>query len=137
MELVTPELRTVLDRQWKDQSGNLPPALKLFAPSGAATWLIHSAPPEEPDRLFGLCDLGMGFPELGYVSLQELQQLKVPVNIEILGRIHRFSLEVERDLYFHAEHSLRAYALAAAHHGAITQRRDHLDQAEKSLATLR
>ena len=137
MELVTPQLRAILDRQWKDQSGRLPPALKLFSPSGAATWLIHSAPPDDPDHLFGLCDLGLGFPELGYVSLRELEELEVPVDIEILGRIYRFTVKVERDLYFHSEHSLRAYAQAASHQGAITEHRDHLDQAELSLSTLR
>jgi hypothetical protein len=45
------------------------PVAKLFSPDGAATWLISEADPDDPDRLFGLCDLGLGFPELGYVSL--------------------------------------------------------------------
>ena len=57
MELVTPELAQALRANWRDQSGRRPPALKLFSPYGAATWLIHSAEPSEPDRLFGLSAL--------------------------------------------------------------------------------
>lgn len=43
------------------------PVVKLFTPNGSATWLITEGY-EEPDgdlRLFGLCDLGFGSPELG------------------------------------------------------------------------
>lgn len=49
------------------------PVVKLFTPDGSATWLITEAY-EEPDgdlRLFGLCDLGFGSPELGYVMLSD------------------------------------------------------------------
>lgn len=49
-----------------------PPVLKLSTPDGAATWLISEVDSDDPDRLFGLCDLGQGFPELGYVSLAEI-----------------------------------------------------------------
>ena len=55
--------------------------------------------PGDPDRLFGLCDLGVGFPELGYVSLAELERLR-----GIMG------LKVERDLYFTPTKSITAYA---------------------------
>jgi hypothetical protein len=60
------------------------PVVKYFDPCGAATWIITGLmPPEdrgegegaEPDILFGLCDLGMGCPELGYVSLSELRSV--------------------------------------------------------------
>jgi hypothetical protein len=40
------------------------PAVKLFTPDGSATWLLTEADPDDPDRLFGLSDLGLGFPEL-------------------------------------------------------------------------
>jgi hypothetical protein len=39
--------------------------MKLFTPDAAATWLISEVDPDDPDRLFGLCDLWLGFPELG------------------------------------------------------------------------
>src|SRR5450755_4554581 len=45
------------------------PVVKLFTPDGAATWLLTEIDPDDPDRAFGLCDLGFGCPELGYVSL--------------------------------------------------------------------
>ena len=49
-----------------------PPVVKLFTPDANATWLISEVDPDDPDRLFGLCDLGLGYPELGYVSLAEI-----------------------------------------------------------------
>lgn len=48
------------------------PMLKVFLPDGAATWLLSECDSDDPDRLFGLCDLGLGEVELGYVSLAEL-----------------------------------------------------------------
>ena len=53
------------------------PVVKLFTPDGAATWLITEACPEGEDvRLFGLCDLGMGSPELGYLMLSEIEDVR-------------------------------------------------------------
>ncbi len=75
------------------------PVCKLFTPDAQFTWLIVEADPEESDRLFGLCDLGMGFPELGYVSLAELERLRGPMG-----------LKVERDLHFRPDKPLTAYA---------------------------
>jgi hypothetical protein len=53
-----------------------PPVVKLFTPDAGATWLISECDPDEPDRLFGLCDLGLGCPELGYVSLAQIQRVR-------------------------------------------------------------
>ena len=133
MELVTPELAQALKANWRDQSGRRPPILKLFCPAGAATWLTHSADPTEPDRLFGLCDLGLGFPELGYVSLTELQKLQIPVRIQMGSEILESTISIERDLHFKSTHSLATYAHAAYDHDAITERTDHLAQAAVSL----
>ena len=109
MELITSELAKTLRANWPDQNARRPPALKLFSPSGAATWLIHSAEPSEPDRLFGLCDLGMGFPELGYVSLKELQDLQIPVKLQMGPEIMNFTISIERDLHFKPTHGLATY----------------------------
>jgi Protein of unknown function (DUF2958) len=84
------------------------PVAKLFSPDGAATWLISEADPDDPDRLFGLCDLGLGFPELGYVSLAEITALRGPLG-----------LPVERDLNFVADKPLSAYATQAREGGRI------------------
>ena len=56
----------------------------------------------DTDILFGLCDLGFGCPELGYVSLRELESVK-----------GRFGLGIERDLHFKARYPLSVYAEAA------------------------
>lgn len=84
------------------------PVLKLFMPDGAATWLISEADPDDPDRLFGLCDLGLGFPELGYVSLAEISAVR--------GRL---GLPVERDLHFVSDKPLSTYAEEARKQGRI------------------
>ena len=85
-----------------------PPVLKLFTPDGAATWLISEVDPDDPDRLFGLCDLGQGFPELGYVSLAEISAVR--------GRL---GLPIEGDLHFVADKPLSAYAEEARKQGRI------------------
>jgi hypothetical protein len=45
------------------------PVVKLFTPDAGATWLLTELDPDDQDTAFGLCDLGLGCPELGYVSL--------------------------------------------------------------------
>jgi len=68
------------------------PVVKLFNPRGAATWLLTEC--DENGIAFGLCDLGMGFPELGSVSIPEL----IAVGF------------IERDLHFKATKTLSEYA---------------------------
>lgn len=84
------------------------PVVKLFTPDAGATWLLTEIDPDEPSLAFGLCDLGLGFPELGYVSLDELLTLR--------GRL---GLPVERDEHFHADKPLSAYAEEARQHEHI------------------
>ena len=75
------------------------PVVKLFTPDGAATWLLTELDPDDNDIAFGLCDLGMGFPELGSVRLSELEQVRGGLG-----------LPIERDLYFTASRAISAYA---------------------------
>ena len=85
------------------------PVVKLFTPDAGATWLITEAYPEGEDVcLFGLCDLGMGCPELGYAMLSKIEDVR--------GKL---GLPVERDLYFKAEHRLSTYADSARRAGMI------------------
>jgi hypothetical protein len=86
------------------------PVVKFFNPCGAATWLITELMPDEGDALFGLCDLGMGSPELGYLSLSELSSVK-----GALG------LPMERDLHFAPRFPLSVYTAAARIVGRITE----------------
>jgi len=83
------------------------PVVKFFNPCGGATWLITSLD-EDGDTAFGLCDLGMGGPELGSVSLAELQSIRL-----------RFGLKIERDQHFTAKGPLSQYAAEARQHGRI------------------
>jgi hypothetical protein len=45
------------------------PVVKLFTPDAGATWLLTHIDPDDPGLAFGLCDLGVGCPEPGSVSL--------------------------------------------------------------------
>jgi len=84
------------------------PVVKLFTPDGDATWLLTEIDPEDEDRAFGLCDVGAGLPEVGYVSLHELTNVR--------GQL---GLRVERDLYFTADKPLRSYLEQAKADGRI------------------
>lgn len=87
------------------------PVLKVFNPYGAATWLLTESDPDEPDRLFGLCDLGMAEPELGYVLRSELEGIRI--------RLGRIELPLERDRFFTADKTLREYAEQARRESRI------------------
>ena len=60
-----------------------PPVVKLFTPDGAATWLLTALSLDQTIA-FGLCDLGVGFPELGFVSLRELQSVRGQLGLPIV-----------------------------------------------------
>ena len=83
------------------------PVVKFFLPGTGCTWLITELE-QDGDTLFGLCDLGMGEPELGYVSLTELRTVR-----------SRLGLSVERDLHWSGKARLSAYARAARASGRI------------------
>jgi len=78
------------------------PVVKLFLTGSGCTWLITELNPENPEIAFGLCDLGMGFPELGYVSLSELKEAQ---------GVLRF---LERDLWFDGKYPISVYAKLAS-----------------------
>lgn len=84
------------------------PVVKVFAPEGYATWLLTEIDPDEPDRAYGLCDPGLGFPELGYVSLSGLATFRTR---------HGLSLEVDR--HFLARKPISEYAADARLLGRI------------------
>jgi len=79
-----------------------------WIPTLGATWLLTELDPNDPDLAFGLCDLGLGEPELGYVCLTELETLRGPMG-----------LPVERDLHFEADKPISAYAAEAHEHRRI------------------
>ena len=124
MELVTAEQRRQLIDNWNLEGDDLRPVVKIFSPVGSATWLIASMNPQDEDTMYGLCDLGLGYPELGYVRLSELQSMTVRVPPGCFAGI-----SLEQDLYFSPCHSLSAYAEAARQNGAITDDPMFLDAA--------
>ncbi|MDS4055361.1 DUF2958 domain-containing protein [Accumulibacter sp.] len=116
MQLLTKDIERKLRKngeaqkiaQAEDRALDFFPVVKLFTPDAGATWLLTELDPDDPDIAFGLCDLGLGFPELGTVSLTELR--------EVRGRL---GLPVERDLSFKAERPLSSYAADAEALGHI------------------
>ncbi len=71
------------------------------------TWLLTEID-DGTDLAFGLCDLGMGCPELGYVSFTELHAVR-----------SELGLPIERDLHFKADKPISAYAEEARSCGHI------------------
>jgi len=62
---------------------------KLFNPSGVGTWYITSYNPDEK-LAFGFVNLNdPEMAELGYISIEELEALKLP-----------FGMKIERDRHF-------------------------------------
>lgn len=107
MKLLTKALKVKLLANGIKRDQDHVPVVKFFNPTGAATWLISELD-ADGDQMFGLCDLGMGYPELGYVSLAELSAIKV-----------RFGLGIERDLHFKGAKPLSVYADEARNKGRI------------------
>ena len=109
MKLLTKANRTKLEANARkteiEGEDDHRPVVKLFDPCGSATWLLTEI---EGDIAFGLCDLGMGSPELGSVSITELEAITGPLGIGI-----------ERDQYFEAEMTISQYAEAARASGSI------------------
>jgi hypothetical protein len=83
------------------------PVVKLFTPDAQCTWLLTELDPDG-GLAFGLCDLGLGCVELGYVSLAELSAVR--------GKL---GLPVERDMHFEANKPISAYAEEARARGHI------------------
>jgi hypothetical protein len=82
------------------------PVVKLFTPDAQCTWLLTEL--GNDDIAYGLCDLGLGFPEIGFVCMRELRELRGPLG-----------LPIERDEHFNADKTLSAYANEARTHGRI------------------
>ena len=108
MMLLTKENLLALNANMKKPEDERKPIVKFFAPWGAATWLI-SEYNKDTGEMFGLCDLGHGYPELGYVMRQEIEQIK-----------GAFGLRVERDRHWSNDgRTLVEYADEAREEGKV------------------
>lgn len=105
-ELIPEALRARLLANGAEDADRVP-ILKLFNPAGAGTWLITGMD-ADGDTLFGLCDLDMGFPELGSVSLAEITSVRLPMG-----------LAIERDLHFEGRIPISGWADLARQTGSI------------------
>ena len=116
MKLITTEQHTqllangraALEAARVDREIDPKPVVKLFTPGGYARYLLTEIDPIDSDRAYGLCDLGHGRPDLGYVSLRALEDVRDQVG-----------LRVERDLNFVADKPLSIYAEVAYTRGLI------------------
>jgi len=94
------------------------PIVKLFIPNTNAIWLLSEIEPANPTIAFGLCDLGLGFPELGYVDLDELKEIRVAETFQI-----------EQDYSFKSQYPMSVYAQAARMGRFITTKKELLSSA--------
>lgn len=95
MKLLTKELEKIFEKypigSQENLGGNAKVIAKFFNPVGAGTWLITEADKLENGdyEMYGYCNLGDDeMAEFGYISLSELQDIKLP-----------FGMTIERDLY--------------------------------------
>lgn len=94
------------------------PVVKFFNPLGAGTWLATELYGDD-DTVFGLADPGFGCPEMGIISLMEIQSVRLS-----------FGLGIERDLDFFTPHPLSRWSDMARRAGSII----HAEQLLRGLA---
>lgn len=91
----------------RDQSFDPFPVVKVYTPDAGASWLLMSLD-AHGDRAFGLCDAGLGNPELGDISLAALETMQGPRGMRAAA-----------DPHFKPRHRLSAYLSAARKDGSI------------------
>jgi len=107
MIMLTKKIKEQLIKNHVNDDEYHKPVVKLFGGS-SCTWLLTSLDHESMNA-FGLCDLGHGTPELGYINLYELFAVKFAP----------FGLGVERDRHFKADRDIMAYWKEARNLGYI------------------
>lgn len=90
------------------QAGDPLPVVRLFTPDAHATWLLASLDPADGDTAFGICDVGIGMPELGTIKLSDLASIVGPLKRPVM-----------RDRYFQATRTLSEYLRLAQENGSI------------------
>lgn len=84
------------------------PVVKLFTPDANCVWLLTDLDFENPDIAWGLCDLGMGWPELAHVRISEIGSIRGPGG-----------QPVKRDPHFRSDVPISNYAEDARARGRI------------------
>lgn len=111
------------------QNGHDPqPVVHLYLPGSSHQWLLTEIHTED-DVAFGLCDLGMGFPELGYVDLREVLAAAWSVDIEPRCNL---AFRPVAPLSVYAEQARRAQRIVLSWKGAPSPWPDAEDTATAS-----
>jgi hypothetical protein len=108
MSLFTTAQREQLLRNGANPDQDHAPVARLHLMFAKVSWLISELDPENQDMAFGLCDLGMGFPELGYIYLPEILELQDDPRFRVLC-----------DQSFTGAFPMSVYARAARFHSEI------------------
>lgn len=87
---------------------DLPPLVKIYTPDANAVWLLAELD-ADGDLAYGLCDVGVGCPELGYVRLSHLSTMRGPQGLAVA---------VDKD--FEPRQLLSAYTERALRDGSIS-----------------
>ena len=96
-------------RNYDGNTVDFQPVVKWFDQLSRATWLISEVDDTET-MAFGLCDLGMGFPEMGSVSIDDINSIKLVDSYRIV-----------KDIHWQAFQSLTQYANDARRAGCIAE----------------
>lgn len=83
------------------------PVVKLHTLDAGAVWLLTELA-ADGDLAYGLCDAGLGSPELGHVQLSALEQMRGPRGLSVVA-----------DPHFVARQPLSAYLAQAQRDGSI------------------
>jgi len=107
MKLLNKEITRRLIENFESKTADHRPVVRLFC-GAACTWLLSELN-KDTNIAFGLCDFGHGQVELGYVSIDELQELRFP---KLKGMFADGI--VRQDVFFVADKTLVEYAKDAA-----------------------
>ncbi len=88
----------------------LRPIVRIFIPEPRRVWLLTDIDPSFPDSAFGLADLGIGVPTIGYVSIRGL-----------MAAADTLGLPIQRDPSFRPNRTLREYAIDATLFGHVVE----------------
>lgn len=83
-ELLPPEILALLPAIYANDGKpeeEVKVPLKLFNPTGAGTWYVTELDPETLEA-FGYVT-GLGENELGYISVEELKEVRLPMGLKI------------------------------------------------------
>ena len=86
------------------------PVVKLYTPDFRAIWLLTELDPVDGDTAYGLCDAGIGWPELGRISISYLESMRGPKG-----------MPVARDPDFEPRRTLAEYFRLAQIARAVTE----------------